>query len=69
MWRYARKAALRRDRYKCVRCGAKAEEVDHIIPRMGMKLSTWSCLHHLKNLRSLCRACHVARRHWDQLGD
>ena len=65
VWRFARKAAMLAAKRKCVRCGAKAEEVDHIIPRKGMPLSEWSCLHHQAQLRALCRPCHVSRKVWD----
>ena len=54
-----------RAKRKCVRCGAKAEEVDHIIPRRRMPLNQGSCLHHQANLRPLCRYHHVTRREWD----
>ena len=52
-WRRARTAALQRDRYRCVRCGRMAEEVDHIQPRaMG------GAVYALSNLQSMCKSCH-----------
>lgn len=52
-WRRARAAALQRDRYRCVKCGRAAEEVDHIIPRaMG------GPVYNLTNLQSMCKPCH-----------
>ena len=48
----ARQAALSRDGYSCVECGAAAQEVDHIVPRaMGGEDDVW-------NLQSLCTSCH-----------
>ena len=52
-WRRARAAALRRDRNRCVRCGAPAVHVDHIRPVVqgGAEVDT-------ANLQSLCREHH-----------
>lgn len=59
-WNMARKAARRRDRYKCVKCGSKEKiEVNHIKPLWGQKRAELSCLHHPDNLQVLCHACHV----------
>lgn len=66
LWRYARRESMKRAMRKCVRCHAPAQEVDHIIPRKGMPLKEWSCLHHQTNLRPLCRPCHVTRKQWDK---
>lgn len=57
-WANRRAMVLLRDGYRCVRCGAPAEEVDHRLPRSrggGDELT---------NLRSLCRPCHkeITRR-------
>ena len=52
-WAQARRAALKRDGKRCVRCGAKGRKVDHIKP-----LSDQGDPYDLANLRTLCRACH-----------
>ena len=43
-WTQAREEAMRRTKGKCRRCGKRAEEVDHVMEREGLPLSTWSCL-------------------------
>jgi 5-methylcytosine-specific restriction endonuclease McrA len=59
-WSRARRAAKRRDKYACVRCGGgRPIEVNHIVPCLGAH-GTLSCAHHLKNLETLCVACHRA---------
>ncbi len=74
-WSLARRAAKRRDKYKCKRCGHKPPkrntpewrktrktarlEVNHISPALG-KHGTLSCVHHLVNLETLCVGCHKA---------
>jgi 5-methylcytosine-specific restriction endonuclease McrA len=71
----ARRAAKRRDRYRCTRCGHKPPprshpkykrlrktdrlEVNHIRQARGAHRAL-SCLHHLENLETLCLACHQA---------
>jgi 5-methylcytosine-specific restriction endonuclease McrA len=59
-WAFTRKAALSRDNRICVRpgCGSRAEEVNHIEPILG-KHSQSGCWHHLDNLESLCKPCHL----------
>lgn len=59
-WGVARREALRRDKYLCTAlgCGGKAEEVNHKIPILG-KHNEFGCWHHLENLESLCRSCHL----------
>lgn len=58
IWRKARTAARRRDKYACVKCGVHKTvtkiEVNHINPLNGAKYSTPSCFHHLDNLETLC---------------
>lgn len=55
----ARRAAKRRDHYRCVKCGSKDTlEVNHIEPCNG-KHSKFGCWHHLENLETLCHQCHV----------
>ena len=59
-WNGARRAAKRRDKYACVKCGSKFNlEVNHIAPIFGAGY-TWSCRNHLSNLETLCHRCHVA---------
>lgn len=63
VWRVARAAARRRDRYTCRRCGrSKADapiEVNHIVPVAGTGYGV-SCKQHLSGLETLCHDCHVA---------
>ncbi|MBI3289035.1 MAG: HNH endonuclease [Elusimicrobia bacterium] len=70
-WTLARRAAKRRDKYCCVRCGALPPpraaaralrrkgrlEVNHVKPCLG-RHSALSCSHHLDNLETLCPPCH-----------
>ena len=69
-WNAARAAALKRDKLRCVRCDSDGTEcivgerytgleVNHIEPRRG-KGYGMGCHHHLSNLETLCRRCHVA---------
>ncbi len=59
IWNYARRAAKRRDGYKCVTCGSKIKlEVNHVNPLVGSGYGN-SCAHHLSNLVTLCHKCHV----------
>ena len=55
-WAVVREAALARDGYACVRCGAPAQEVDHRVP-----ISQGGDFYDLDGLDSLCRACHKAK--------
>lgn len=56
-----RKAALKRDGYKCRFCGKSSYlvklEVDHIKAAEG-RHGILHCVHHVENLRTLCEACH-----------
>ncbi len=60
IWRETRIKVLERDNYKCVRevCGAsltaRTAHIDHI---QSGKLGT----NEIRNLRALCRRCHVLR--------
>ena len=74
-WTLARRAAKRRDKYRCKRCGERAPkrgtpnysalrkkhrvEVNHIQQARGAHVRL-SCLHHLTNLETLCLSCHKA---------
>lgn len=58
-WPYARRAAVERDGYKCVKCGSTEQlEVNHIKPVLG-KHAQNGCWHHQTGLITLCHACHV----------
>lgn len=58
LYRMARKACRRRDKYRCIKCGSKDRlEVNHIIPCLGNH-SKQGCWHHLSNLELLCHECH-----------
>lgn len=58
-WNAARKAAKKRDGYKCTKCGStKRLEVNHIEPCLG-KHSECGCWHHQDNLETLCNPCHT----------
>jgi 5-methylcytosine-specific restriction endonuclease McrA len=60
-WPNARKLALKRDKWTCVKCGSKENlTVDHIIPLMGRGYKS-GCYHHLAHLQTLCHDCHVAK--------
>ncbi|WP_425283202.1 HNH endonuclease [Methyloceanibacter methanicus] len=57
-WPALRLAAKRRDRWKCVSCGAAGPlEVDHVKPvRNNPELSF-----ELSNLQTLCKSCHARK--------
>lgn len=60
-WQCAREYALKRDRYRCVLCGAPAEEVHHIKALSpnninDPKITVWG-----GNLMSLCYRCHKSQ--------
>lgn len=62
VWRKARIAARRRDKYCCVKCGVHRDvegiDVDHVSPVNGLNYNTPSCLHHQDNLQTLCKKHH-----------
>lgn len=51
-WPRRRAKVLRRDGYRCTRCGAPATDVDHAGDRND---------HRYESLRSLCGDCHTER--------
>lgn len=57
-WRDVRKEALRRDQYTCQSCGARAEEVHHLIPITPETVADDKIVYGLDNLQSLCFRCH-----------
>lgn len=80
-WSFARASALKRDAYRCVRCGARKLarikgriirrrlDVHHMTPVRG-KRAECGCHHHLDGLETLCGGkrdtCHGAE-HWGGL--
>lgn len=55
-WRALARARIQGDGYKCVKCGAFATEVDHIIPIQTP--AGWDRRFDYDNLQSLCVTCH-----------
>jgi 5-methylcytosine-specific restriction endonuclease McrA len=62
LWAFARDECMRRAERRCIGCGERATEVDHIVERKGAPMHKPTCLHHQSNLRALCHTCHVNRR-------
>ena len=55
VWNVMRCQCFARDGYQCVACGARSRlECDHVVP------ISEGGTHELGNLRTLCRACHIA---------
>ena len=44
---------MRRDKWRCVVCGRKAQVVDHLIPQ------AFGGSDQISNLRAMCHACHI----------
>lgn len=58
-WPLARKAAIKRDKGRCLTCESSDRlEVNHIEPRLGQGYNA-GCWHHPENLETLCHDCHV----------
>lgn len=58
IWQETRRRVLERDGYRCVRCMVEvAVETGHIDHIQSGKLGS----NHIRNLRTLCRRCHVLR--------
>lgn len=55
-WKTTRAQALERDGGRCVNCGAKATEVDHVV-----EIQDGGSEFDLENTRSLCHDCHVVK--------
>ena len=57
-WPALRLQALRRDGFRCVKCGARGRlEVDHVEPVRNAPERAFD----LANLQSLCAPCHTAK--------
>ena len=72
-WTSARKAALKRDEHRCVRCGStgtdygigeRGLQVHHKTPVLGRHGET-GCHHHVDGLETLCHRCHGLEHHGD----
>ncbi len=59
-----RAALMRRDNYRCVYCGRRAETVDHVVPRSRGGSHSW------ENCVASCMACNIrkADRLLEELG-
>ena len=55
-WRTTRAAVLLRDGHRCQLCGARAEHVDHVTPKIAGGSD------HPGNLRATCAACNLGRK-------
>lgn len=62
VWRKARTAARRRDKYSCTICNVHKNvepvDVDHRSPINGANYNNPSCIHHQDNLQTLCKTHH-----------
>ena len=58
-WQAARGEALRRDHFTCQRCGARAEEVHHIIELTPENIRDRHVSLNVDLLESLCHNCHT----------
>ena len=55
-WHVLSRSRLQHDNYKCVKCGAIASEVDHILPIQTPE--GWERRLDFDNTQSLCIDCH-----------
>lgn len=58
-WQMARGQALRRDHFTCQLCGARAEEVHHLIELNETNVSDDNIALNVDKLQSLCHDCHT----------
>ena len=58
-WKDLRRQILRRDLYTCQWCGARANEVHHIIELTPENIGT-DIAYDIENLVSLCHQCHTS---------
>jgi 5-methylcytosine-specific restriction endonuclease McrA len=52
----SRRAVFARDEYRCQYCGARADSIDHVVPRSRGGSHVW------ENLAAACRPCNMAKR-------
>lgn len=52
----SRRAVFVRDEYRCQYCGARADSIDHVVPRSRGGTHVW------ENLAAACRPCNMAKR-------
>ncbi len=62
-WRKARQEYLKLNPL-CVRCGAPATDVDHIIPHRGNQALFWD----VNNWQALCHSCHSRKTQKEDAG-
>ena len=58
-WKSLRRLCLKRDRYTCQMCGARAEEVHHTITLSPDNIHDKHIALNIDLLESLCHACHT----------
>jgi 5-methylcytosine-specific restriction endonuclease McrA len=52
----SRRAVFARDEYRCQYCGARADSIDHVVPRSRGGSHVW------ENLAAACRPCNMKKR-------
>ena len=52
----SRRAVFARDEYRCQYCGARADSIDHVMPRSRGGSHVW------ENLAAACRPCNMKKR-------
>ena len=55
----SRRAVMARDGHRCQYCGARADSIDHVVPRSRGGADTWD------NVVAACRPCNVRKRDHD----
>ncbi len=65
-WINVREGVLMRDKYLCVKCGAPAEEVHHIIHLSPENIGDPKVSMNPENLVSLCKTCHFKEHYKDK---
>lgn len=52
----SRRAVFARDDYRCQYCGARADSIDHVLPRSRGGAHSW------ENVAAACRPCNMTKR-------